>query len=142
MRCDDGIAWRAADALAPNFSEPDVEILRLHQLTPELADSVRNCREVIFVDAASCDGIQNKPGMIRAEEIRGGASEPARFSHVLSPKKILDLALHLYGANPRAFVVTVAGEDFGHGDSLSATVASALPELVSRIERLIKESNP
>jgi Ni,Fe-hydrogenase maturation factor len=80
--------------------------------------------------------------MIRAEEIRGGASEPARFSHVLSPKKILDLALHLYGANPRAFVVTVAGEDFGHGDSLSATVASALPELVSRIERLIKESNP
>jgi hydrogenase maturation protease len=141
MRCDDGIAWRAADTLAPQVSESGVEILRLHQLTPELADTVRNFGTVIFVDAASCDAPQDKPGMIRLEEIRGGTSEPARFSHVLSPKKILDLALQLYGASPSAFVVTVSGEDFGHGDSLSATVASALPELVARIERLIKESN-
>jgi hydrogenase maturation protease len=114
----------------------------LHQLTPELADTVRNFGTVIFVDAASCDGSQGKPGTIRVEEIHGGTSEPARFSHALSPTKILDLALQLYGANPMAFVVTVAGENFGHGDSLSAPVASALPELVARIERLIKQSNP
>jgi hydrogenase maturation protease len=142
MRCDDGIAWRAADTLGPKVSESGVEILRLHQLTPELADTVRNFETVIFVDAASCDAPQDKPGMIRLEEIRGGASEPARFSHVLSPKKILDLALRLYGANPRAFVITVAGENFGHGDSLSAPVGTALPELIARIERLIKESKP
>jgi hydrogenase maturation protease len=143
MRSDDGIAWRAADALAPKFSESDVEILRLHQLTPELADSVRNFGTVIFVDAASCDGSQNKSGMIRLEEIRGGGtSEPARFSHVLSPKKVLDLALQLYDASQGVFVITVAGENFDHGDSLSTGVASALPELVARIERLIKESNP
>ncbi len=141
LRSDDGIAWRAADALENKFSS-DVEILRLHQLTPELADAVRNFETVIFLDAASCDGPQDMPGTIRAEEIRGATSEPARFSHVLSPKKILDLTLQLYGANPRAFVVTVAGENFGHGDFLSAPVASALPELVARIVRLIKESNP
>lgn len=141
MRCDDGVAWRAADALQNTFSS-DVEILRLHQLTPELADAVRNFGTVIFVDAASCDDSQDQPGTIRVEEIRGGTSEPVRFSHVLSPKKVLDLALQLYGASPGAFVITVAGEDFGHGDSLSARVASALPELVARIERLIKESTP
>lgn len=140
VRCDDGVAWRAADALENRFSS-DVEILRLHQLTPELADTVRNVRAVIFVDAASCDASQSKPGMIRLEEIRGGTSEPVRFSHILSPTKVLDLALQLYGASPRAFVITVTGENFGHGDSLSAPVASALPELVARIERLIKESN-
>jgi hydrogenase maturation protease len=142
MRCDDGVAWRAADALAPKLSETDVEILCLHQLTPELADTVRHVRAVIFVDAAACDGSPDKPGTIRVEEIRGGTSEPARFSHVLSPTKILDLALQLYGASPRAFVITVAGENFGHGDSLSAAVASALPELIARIEHLIQESNP
>jgi hydrogenase maturation protease len=142
MRCDDGIAWRAADAFALKFSESDVEILRLHQLTPELADTVRNVRVVIFVDAASCDASRSKPGMIRFEAIRGGTSQPVRFSHVLSPTKVLDLALQLYGASPRAFVITVTGENFGHGDSLSAPVASALPELVASIERLIKESNP
>jgi hydrogenase maturation protease len=142
MRCDDGIAWRAADTLAPKVSESEVEILRLHQLTPELADTVRNLKTVIFVDAASCDAPQDKPGMIRLEEIRGSTSEPARFSHALSPKKILDLALHLYGASPRAFVITVTGENLGHGNSLSAPVATALPELIARIESLIKESKP
>jgi hydrogenase maturation protease len=138
LRCDDGVAWRAADALENKFSS-DVEILHLHQLTP---DTVRNFGTVILVDAASCDGSQQKPGMIRVEEIRGVTSEPARFSHVLSPKKVFDLALQLFGACPRAFVITVAGEKFGHGDFLSAPVASALPELIARIERLIKESNP
>jgi hydrogenase maturation protease len=142
MRCDDGMAWRAADTLASKVSESEVEILRLHQLTPELADTVRNFGTVIFVDAASSDGSQDRPGTIRVEEIRGVASEPVHFSHVLSPKKVLDLARQLYGGVPKAFVVTVAGENFGHGDSLSAPVASALPELVARIERLIKESNP
>jgi hydrogenase maturation protease len=142
MRCDDGIAWRAADALAPKFSEAEVEIHRLHQLTPELADTVRNFGTVIFVDAAACAGSQDKPGTIRLEEIRGVASEPVRFSHVLSPKKVLDLAFQLYVASPGAFVITVAGENFGHGDSLSAPVASALPELVARIERLVENSNP
>lgn len=139
MRCDDGVAWRAADALENKFSS-DVEILRLHQLTPELADTVRNFGTAVFLDAASCDGSQDMPGTIRLEEICG-ASEPARFSHVLSPRKVLDLALQLYGASPRAFVITVAGENFCHGDFISAPVASALPELVDRIERLINESN-
>ena len=65
MRSDDGIAWRAADALAPKVSESDVEILRLHQLTPELADAVRNFGTVIFVDAGRCH---------RAHDGRGVAS--------------------------------------------------------------------
>ena len=141
LRSDDGLAWRAADALAPKFSESDVEIFRLHQLTPELADTVRNFGTVIFVDAASCDASHDKPGMIRLEEVRGGTSEPARFSHVLSPTKVLDLALQLYRASPRAFIITVTGEKFDHGDSLSAPVASALPELVARIEHLIKQAD-
>ena len=140
MRSDDGVAWRAADALASEFPEPAVDIHRLHQLTPELADTVRNYRCVIFVDAASCDGSPTLPGAIRVEDILGGASEPARFSHVLSPKKVLDLAAQLYGASPRAFVVTVAGESFRHGDSLSPAVAAAIPELIARIAELVRRS--
>ena len=140
MRSDDGVAWRAADALASEFPEPAVDIDRLHQLTPELADTVRNYKSVIFVDAASCDGSLTQPGTIRVEDIFGGAGEPARFSHVLSPKKVLDLAGQLYGASPRAFVVTVAGESFRHGDSLSPAVAAAVPQLIARIAELVQRS--
>jgi len=140
MRSDDGVAWRAADALAPKFPESYIEILRLHQLTPELADTARNFRCVIFVDAACCDGPVSKPGAIRVEEIRGGPAEPARFSHVLSPQKVLDLAAQLYGVSPRAFAITVAGDNFNHGDSLSPLVAAALPELVAQIALLVEQN--
>ena len=140
MRSDDGVAWRAADAFASEFPEHAVDIHRLHQLTPELADTVRNYRSVVFVDAASCDGSLTEPGTIRVEEILAGASEPARFSHVLSPKRVLDLAAQLYGASPRTFVVTVAGETFNHGDSLSPAVARAVPELIARIAELVQRS--
>jgi hydrogenase maturation protease len=139
MRSDDGVAWHAADALASKFPESYIEILRLHQLTPELADTARNFRCVIFVDAASCDDPLNKPGAIWVAEIRG-AAEPARFSHVLSPQKVLDLAVQLYGASPRAFVITVAGDNFNHGNSLSPAVAAALPELLAQISVLVKQN--
>jgi len=140
MRSDDGVAWRAAEILASKFPESYMEILRLHQLTPELADTARNFRCVIFVDAASCDDPLNKPGAIRVAEIRGGAAERARFSHVLSPQKVLDLAVQLYGASPRAFVITVVGDNFNHGASLSPAVAAALPELVEQISLLVKQN--
>jgi hydrogenase maturation protease len=140
MRSDDGVAWHAADALASKFPESYIEILRLHQLTPELADTARNFRCVIFVDAASCDDPLNQPGAIWVAEIRGGTAEPARFSHVLSPQKVLDLAVQLYGASPRAFVITVAGDNFNHGNSLSPAVAAALPELLAQISVLVKQN--
>jgi len=140
MRSDDGVAWRAADALAAIFPESEVDIYHLHQLTPELADTVRNYRCVIFVDAATCDAALNKPGMIRVEEIRGHTSEPASFSHVLSPRKVLDLAAQLYGASPTAFVITVAGDNFNHGDSLSPLIAAVLPELVAQIAELVEQN--
>ncbi len=141
LRSDDGVAWRAADALSGKFSS-DVEIIRLHQLTPELADTVCKFQSVIFIDAASSDGSLNKPGTVRVEEVHGGTSEPARFSHVLSAKKVLDLAVQLYGASPRAFVITVEGIAFDHGDSLSPAVAAALPELVAQISGLVERSLP
>ena len=137
LRCDDGVAWRAADALRGKFPESQVEILCLHQLAPELAETGRGFECVIFVDAASKQAEQ--PGEIRVEEIRGEAipkSEAVAFGHSLTPAAVLALAANLYGAKPQAFSVTVTGEDFRHGDGLSPSVAAAVPDLISRIELL------
>ena len=142
LRSDDGIAWRAGDALVGKFPESEVEILRLHQLAPEVADTVRQRELVLFVDAACVDDVENsRPGEIRVREVSGADAleRPSHFSHVYSPAKVLGFARELYRETPRAFVITVAGENFSHGDSLSAPVASALPELVSRIQRLTEE---
>ena len=141
LRRDDGVAWRAADALRGKFPESQVEILCLHQLAPELAESSRGFECVIFVDAASQQA--GNPGEIRVEEIRGEAipkSEAAAFGHSLSPAAVLALAANLYGAKPQVFSVTVTGEDFGHGDGLSPSVAAAVPDLISRIELLVQSA--
>ena len=139
LRCDDGAAWRAADALRGKFPESQVEVLCLHQLAPELAETGRGFECVIFVDAASKQA--GKPGEISVEEIRGETipkSEAAAFGHSLSPAAVLALAANLYGAKPLAFSVTVTGEDFGHGDGLSPSVAAAVADLISRIELLVQ----
>jgi hydrogenase maturation protease len=136
LRSDDGLAWRAADALQARLRTPEVEILRLHQLAPELAETVSRAHFVIFVDAA-CPG--GEPGEIRLREIRRGDAELVNgFSHIVSPAAVMSLAAKLYGASPRAFSATVTGHNFDHGESLSPAVAAALPVLVGRIELLLR----
>ncbi len=142
LRSDDGLAWRAADALEAKLRSPKVEILRLHQLTPELAEKFSRAQAVIFIDAASADGEERRPGEIRIEEIHAeeaGSSVPSRFSHHLTPAVVVALAAQLFGTRARAFSVTLTGQDFGHGESLSAAVQDSLPDFVARIESLVRE---
>jgi hydrogenase maturation protease len=98
-----------------------------------LAETVRHCAAVIFVDAAE----GSAPGEVRSEELRDSAAK-TRFSHQLSPQAVLALAKQLYDASPRAFYVTMTGQRFDHGDSLSPAVAAALPALAARIEATAK----
>ena len=136
MRSDDGLAWRAADALEKKLAGTDVEILRLHQLAPELAETVTRAKAVIFVDAAAPNQANGQPGEVRSstfETIEG----LSRFSHQLSPAAVLALARQLYGVNLCAFTVTLTGEKFDHGEALSPLIAAALPALVARIETLV-----
>ena len=83
LRSDDGVAWSAADELEKKFPGGNVEILRAHQLAPELADAVSRFEGVIFIDAATAsDG--GPPGEVRCEQA-GLPEGPVRFSHHLSP---------------------------------------------------------
>ena len=139
LRSDDGVAWRAADALGGKFPESDVEIVCLHQLAPELAETVSHFAKVIFIDAGSEPACV--PGEIRVQQIHdeaGDSTHAAPFSHTPAPATVLALASRLYGATPRAFTVTVAGGNFGHGQTLSPAVASALPRVISQIESLVR----
>jgi hydrogenase maturation protease len=133
---------QARGLLAEKFLGQDVEILRLHQLTPEVADTLRGFAIAIFIDAASNEGALTEPGSVRLEEIFGGSLNPARFSHAFSPQRVLALAAELYDVHPRAFCLTVTGASFDHGDSLSPAVADALPSLISTVERLLRDAGP
>ncbi len=134
LRCDDGLGWRAAEALSRSLPFPEIEVVIRHQLTPELADNLRHADLIFFIDAAqdgrpgelTCAPVTLRPGVVR--------------SHQLSPAGLLALAQQLYGATPRAFAISLCGECFDHGATLSATVEASLPKLTALVENLIRQT--
>jgi hydrogenase maturation protease len=109
-RGDDALGWQAAADLEATVSPCDVEIVRVPQLTPELAESVSQAEAVIFVDAACVAPEAWRQGDVRIKEVRredASASEQSRFSHRLTPALVLALAAKLYDANPRAYSATM-----------------------------------
>jgi len=139
LRCDDGLAWRAAGELKHKFPRSEVEIICSHQLAPEMAETVSRFAAVIFVDAAAADMEgEVRPGQIVCVEVSKPV-EPVHFSHHLSPAAVVALAKQIYGASLRAFSVTLTGECFDHGESLSPGVAAAMPRLIGRIDKLAQE---
>ena len=140
MRSDDGLAWRVADELEGKFPFAQVEIVRLPQLTPEVAQTASHFEFVIFVDAAQAnDSPEGKPGGVRLEPIHPKSSPPCHFFHSLSPATVLSLTAQLYAAYPHAFSATLTGEDFSHGELLSPAVTAALPVLTGDVEALIRK---
>lgn len=137
LRCDDGLAWRVADKLSQMNLPGDIEIITRHLLTPELALPVSQSSTVLFIDAAR----EGAPG-----EIASCPIEPQRlcsaFTHELSPGAVLTAAQELYGQCAEAFSITLCGECFEHGETLSASVEEGLPHLVALVREFIQSENP
>jgi hydrogenase maturation protease len=135
MRSDDGLGWQVAVELFRTNTLPEVEVLPCHQLTPELAPAVSRVETVIFIDCAR----GGQPGEMSCQEVRS-ESGSVSFTHHLTPAALLSLSSELFGACPRAYLLSIQGETYVPGDSLSATVASRVGELKARLHQLIQES--
>lgn len=134
LRSDDGIGWLVAGELRSRLASPEVSVLQLHQLLPEVAEAVSRADSVIFVDA-SRDG---EPGELRCQPVTA-PSMKASFSHQLSPAEVVALAQELYGTSPQAFSVSLVGQCFEHGEGLSSSVTARLPHLAAKVEGLTKQ---
>jgi hydrogenase maturation protease len=134
LRSDDGIAWRAAEELARTLPPTDVEIRCLHQLTPELADQASRATAVIFLDAR-CAG---EPGAITCAPVNPQFDEPPSSHHV-TPQSLISLCRRLYAATPRSFIVSLSGQSFDFGESLSPAAESALPHFVATVRKLVED---
>lgn len=110
-------------------------MLPCRQLTPDLAEAVSFAETVIFIDCAQ-DG---KPGELCHEELysRSGSTS---FTHDLSPLTLLALAAELFGVCPRAHLVSICGECYDPGETLSATLSNRVAELKTMVRQLIQDS--
>jgi hydrogenase maturation protease len=136
LRSDDGVAWRAAEEIRTTFASR-IEVVCRHQLTPELAENASQAHVVIFVDATA----RGNAGEVVCQSVTAESRE-ARFSHHLTPSQVLALCDRWYGVSPPAFVISISGECFDHGDGLSAAARSGLRQSVRVVSDLISALQP
>jgi len=132
LRGDDGVGQIAARRLSERPLADQVEVLPCHQLTPELAWPISRADLVIFIDA----GLDQPPGAVACRPIEpleaGGA-----WTHAASPSALLAGALELYGARPRALLVSIGVASLDYHEQLSEPVSAALQRVTWMVEQLI-----
>ena len=126
LRGDDGLGWRAVEALRETASLDEVDTVTCHQLTPDLAEAAARADCVIFVDA--CVG--NPPGKIRVNRLARGRKSEGALTHRFDPQELMRYAQEIYGASPEGWTISMTGARYDYSEGLSAAVESQLPALV------------
>ncbi len=132
LRSDDGVGWYLATELSREMLRDDVHIIATQQLTPEISEMASRAERVLFIDASA----SGEPGALKSQQIVP-ATISSHHSHEVSPTEVLKLAQDLYSRCPSAYLLTIGGESFSTGDSLSPSVAAALASAKAEILRFI-----
>ena len=109
-----GNLGRGDDGLGPAFTDrierlnlPSLDIDTDYQLTVDHALAVAGAERVIFADA-----LIGGTGPFTFTPIEAGVDADLS-SHSLTPVSVLSLAATLYGKRPQAYVLGIAGYEFG-----------------------------
>jgi hydrogenase maturation protease len=135
LRGDDALGWRAVEELDRTLAGNEVETLAVHQLTPELAETVSRARLVVFIDAA----VDLAPGERASKEIFARAQRPGAFTHEFTPETLLGLAATLYDARPRAFLISLGVSSTELGDGLSEELRTGMPALLKQVRTWVEQ---
>lgn len=125
LRGDDGAGVAAAKRIARRF--PQVDVMTVHQLQPELAETITWYNTVFFVDASvsACD-IEMTPLAPEQDPRPPG-------THATTPAMLVALSTELYNRRPDdVFLCAVPARACGHGEAFSPLTAQKVEEYVDR----------
>lgn len=148
-RRDDGVAIHVVRRLQRRLGLPSgaldeeaavtlaegVEALCLHQLEPELAETIAGVEIVVFIDA-HVEGLPWES--VHWQELQP-RYRPGLVSHHLKPEGVLALCQSLYNRLPRGYVLSILGTDFDFGEELSADTDARANEAVDRLLAFLAE---
>jgi hydrogenase maturation protease len=132
LRSDDGLGWYVAERLAEQWGDR-IEVVAVHQLTPELAERLAESSLAVFIDAVDKN---RSSSLVQCTPLTLDGASSGGFTHQCAPQTILLYAKMLYGHSPRAFLISVAGENFDHGDRLTPYAQRAAEAAIGRVNAL------
>jgi len=125
LRGDDGAGVVAAKQIARRF--PQVDVMTVHQLQPELAETITWYDTVFFVDASITASDVGITPLAPGQDPRPGGT------HATTPAMLVALSSALYGRQPdNIFLGAVPALICDHGESLSPLTATKVEEYVDR----------
>lgn len=141
LRGDDGAGYRLAEILraTPGATAVPLQVLAVHQLTPELAATIAAANAVLFADAwfTGSGKPEARPWPVLEPipthgdprgnvQDRRSAPPPGPLSHQLSAAQLLELSHRLYGRRPPAWQLLLPVCQLQHGEDLSPASARAV----------------
>jgi hydrogenase maturation protease len=133
LRRDDGAGPMVADAVA-GWGVSGLTAWSVHQLTPELAESVSRADLVVFVDARHAQGGEK----VILAPVSPDPSSTGVIGHVSDPGVVLYLAEALYGRCPEAaWLITIPAIDLEMGEGLSPQAQAGVQEALARVADLV-----
>jgi len=134
-RGDDGLGFRAAEQYeASNRRHATVEVMAVQRLKPEHVQNVAQSDLVIFLAV----GTKGEPGTVCGQEVFPESRCDGLFTRELTPCALLGASSVIYKRCPQAYLISVTGDNFGFSSQLSSKVEAALPEVMQRIDDVLK----
>jgi hydrogenase maturation protease len=138
LRRDDGAGLILGQMLETALRGLGLEVVRLacHQLTPDVALSVAadDVAAVVFVDTRVADPGEEPPALQLCP--LNSDQSAATLGHQVGAATIMTYARLLYEKSPPAWLLTVPGVDFAHGEGLSELTQHVLDTLPGLLQQL------
>ncbi len=133
IRGDDGAGIRVVEQLAGRF--PGVDVMCVHQLSPEHAEKVSQYERLVIVDASVTTDT------LRVTPLRANGDVRLPRTHNVSPGGILALAETLYRKTPAdAILVEIPASSCDFTEELSSHTASVVEEAVGTVATYVMRS--
>ena len=121
---------------------PRLQMILLHQLAPELGETLAGFELVVFLDAhvAGATTSEGIPwDVVHLQKIDAGY-QTSMVTHHLKPAAVLALCRTLYGCEPQAYVLSVLGHDFDFGETLSDATSRLADKAVERLDGVLQSA--
>jgi len=139
QRRDDGIGPYIVNRLQPLFKHrKDVHLLALHQIEPDIIDTLKTADMLVFVDA-SVESLTEGRDWV---EVQPELNTMPFLIHQVAPAFISGLLQCLYHRHPKTWMVSVEGTDFGFGTGLSSDARKRAEQVIGEIAEFILTEVP